>query len=895
MSAPLQKTKLFLPAARAQLVERPRLLEQLDGVRAEGCRAALISAPAGSGKTTLVAQWLSRLNWPVGWVSLDARDNQPARFFAYLISALQMAVPGAGSEPLALLQLPGADLEEVVTLLVNDLSEAPGPFVLVVDDCHTITNPVLHHALGFLVEAQPPQMRLVLLSREDPAIQLARLRARGQLVELRQDDLRFTAQETAAFLNQGMGLSLTVEQIKALEARTEGWIAGLQMAALSLQRQTDPDLFIREFSGSHRFILDYLLEEVLTHQSAQIQDFLLKTAVLERMCAGLCAAVTGETSPNAQKLLEQLAKANLFVIPLDEERHWFRYHHLFGDLLLARLQAENPQGTQELHRRASDWCEENGDPRLAVEHALKAQDLQHAANLIECHAVERWQTVDLEFFLLVNRLPPEVLSSRPTLCLHSAWVYVMTAQAERVLPLVEAAERCLTAAGRIPEPTDAANRAFARTLRAYLADLQNQPVELDESFAQTFAAIPEENTGMRNSVAVVLGTIYFMEGDFSGAMGYFEDAIERDKRVDGTNAVPIAAMRITWVLQAQGRLQEAVRLLSEAEAYVRERGSRRFYISGSLNLLLGEILLEWNQLDAAEAQIREGLRLLEDWPIPAVFLLGFSLLARLQTARGDLAGARAALERVDTIQRANRIYPKFLEAAEQTRVQFWMAEQNRTALETWVRENASLAGLPLYFRHEARQIELCRAWLALGQKEEAAELLQRLERSASGRSGSRVAILALLAAARSEEPNRALAALEEALHLAEPEGYLRTFVNAGEPLPQILKAWLQHNRLKEDAPVREYARRMLAAFSAPETSGPKPPTQPAGLAEALSEREQEVLLLVARGLTNQQIAARLVISIRTVKKHIENIHGKLGVQNRTQAVARARELGLIRD
>ena len=430
MSTALQKTKLFVPTARPQLVERPRLLGRLDAIREEGRRAALICASAGSGKTTAVVQWLVRSGLPCGWVSLDGRDNQPARFFTYLIAALQTVVPEAGNEAQALLQLPGVDLEEVVTLLVNDLAEAPGPFVLALDDFHAITNPAVYQAMDLLLDAQPPQMRLVLLSREDPALQLARRRAMGQLVELRQEDLRFTLPEALSFLNQGMGLQLSTEQVETLETRTEGWIAGLQMAALSLQRAPDANRFIRAFSGSHRFILDYLMEEVLTHQSREIQDFLLETSFLERMCAELCAAVTGKTSLNAQKMLEQLAKANLFVIPLDEERHWFRYHHLFSDLLLARLQEENPRRMVELFRRASDWYEENDEPRLAVDFALKAQQPRHAADLIERHITERWQTVDMDFFLTVNRLPVEVIAERPSLCLQSAWVCVITGQTD---------------------------------------------------------------------------------------------------------------------------------------------------------------------------------------------------------------------------------------------------------------------------------------------------------------------------------------------------------------------------------------------------------------------------------------------------------------------------------
>ena len=653
MSLSILKTKLFLPAGRAWLVERPRLLERLDAAQLDGCRAVLVSAAAGSGKTTVVVQWLRRLGWPVGWVSLDERDNLPARFFSYLIAALQAVAPGAGAEAGALLDLPAPNLEEVVSLLVNDLAERPAPFILALDDCHLISNPALLQALDFLLEMQPPQMRLLLLSREDPALQLARRRARGQLVELRQDDLRFTSQEAAAFLNQGMHLSLTTEQVEALEARTEGWIAGLQMAALSLQRQPpegtarrqpDPERFIREFSGSHRFILDYLMEEVLARQPAAIQEFLLRTAVLERMCAALCAAITGEQTPmngqsadpagglashpeattQAQQRLDQLARANLFVIPLDEERGWFRYHHLFGDLLLARLQAERPGLSASLHRRAANWYEANGDPRAAVEHALKGNDPDYAADLVERHIAARWRNVDLDFFGLVSRLPREVVEERPALCLQNAWVCVLNVQLDRILPLVEAAERGLDKIKDSADPFISGNRAFAKVLRAYLNDIANQPVVLDEALAQAYELIPEENTGMRNSVAVVLGTIHFMENDFSGAERYFADALQRDKRVAGTNAVPIATARLVRIRQVQGRLHAALQLLMESEAYVRARGSRHFYIAGSLNLQWGEILLEWNQLEEAEAQIRTGLRLLEDWPFPQVNGLGLS-------------------------------------------------------------------------------------------------------------------------------------------------------------------------------------------------------------------------------------------------------------------------------
>ncbi len=892
MQAILQKTKLYFPSTRAKLVERQRLTERLNMVQAEGCRAVLVSAQAGAGKTTIIVQWLRQLGWPVGWLSLDGRDNQLSRFFEYLIAALQTVVPGAGTQVLGLLDIPGASVEEIVTLLVNDLEKAAAPFVLALDDFHNITNNAIHHAVDLLLEVQPPCMRLVVISREDPALQLARRRVSGQLVELRQDDLRFTISEAVAFLNEGMGLRLSVSQVEALEARTEGWIAGLQMAALSLQHTSDIDHFINQFSGSHRFILEYLIEEVLARRSAEIQKFLMETSILEQMCAPLCAATTGMTASEAQKYLEELAKANLFVVALDEEGHWFRYHHLFGDLLLARLQAENPDRMADLCRKASDWYEENGEPRLAVDYILKANDPQRAAALIELHRADRWQKADLEFMSLVNRLPMEVIARRPSLCLQCAWVYVITGQAERVPLFLDVAEGCLAAQDRTPEPSDAANRAFARILRALLADYLNLPVDLDESFELGYANIPEENVGMKNSVGVAIGTLFFMEGNFADAVRFFEDAVERDKRVGGTNAIPISAARMTWVYLAQGRLHHAARLSGEHAEYIRQRGNRRYYIGGILNLQLGEILLEWNQLDEAETQIRAGLHLLEDWPYPMVLSLGLSLLARLQLARGDLDGARATLNQAGELQRKSRIQPEIVYAFERAQVRLWVAERNMPALEAWARKNTPLPGKALSFRYEARLIEVCRAWLALERKEEAAALLDRLAESARERDGRRIAILALMAAARSDEPARALPTLEEALALGEPEGYLRTFLEAGEPFHQVLKAWVQHTSVKGKNRLRAHALRLLQAFDEAAAKA-IPQAQPTTLVESLSDREKEVLLLVAKGLTNQQIAARLVISIRTVKKHLENINGKLDAQNRTQAVDRARELGLF--
>ncbi|HEX2981208.1 MAG TPA: LuxR C-terminal-related transcriptional regulator, partial [Anaerolineaceae bacterium] len=533
-----------------------------------------------------------------------------------------------------------------------------------------------------------------------------------------------------------------------------------------------------------------------------------------------------------------------------------------------------------------------GDARLAVEYAFKAHDMSRAADLIELHITENWQTVDLDFLFFVRRLPMDVIAERPFLALQSAWVCVVSGQTGGVLPFLEMAERQLANPNRPPDRNDETNGAFAKTLRAYLADLQNEPVQIDDSLGEVYAAIPENSTGMRNSVAVMLGTIHYMEGDFLTAMRYYADALERDKRVEGTNAIPIAVLRIVWALQKQGRLRQAFTLVTENEDYVRQRGNRRFYIVGALNLLWGEILLEWNRLDEAETQIREGLRLMEDWPIPQMFCLGYCIFARLLLAQGDADSARITLAKAEDLHQSHTFHPEFTNHLEQAQTLLWSAEKNLPALETFVREWDTRDRSDLRFRYEAHWIELSRALLALGRYEDAAEILERLSASTGERQGSRITILTLLTVVFHDRPALAESALEEALGLAMPEGYLRTFVEAGERLRETLNAWVQHRLKRSDDPLRAYAQQILLAFgTSPEPSLEDHAAQ--NLPEPLSQREREVLQFVAEGLTNQQIADRLVISIRTVKKHIENILGKLAVKNRIQAVARGRELGLL--
>ncbi len=893
MSTTLQKTKLFPPVNRLQLVERPRLFERLNHLLIPDCKVGIISAPAGSGKTTVINQWLTNQKClQSAWISLDDRDNDLSIFLRYLIKSLQCIHPDIGKKAKTLVNLPGLDLNEFVTLLTNDLAEHKDQFIVILDDFHVINNSRIVEAMSLLLEAKPVWFKIVLLTREDPDIRLARWRARGQLVELRQDDLRFTLPETVVFLKQCMGLELSIEQVEHLEKSTEGWIAGLQLAALSIQRTKNKDRFVNDFSGTHRFVLDYLMDEVFSNQQQDIQSFLLETSILENMNASLCAAITGKEKNESQSMLEHLVRTNLFLFPLDDQQHWYRYHHLFKDLLLARLQSLEKARINQLYGCASNWYEKEGEARLAVEYALKGKDLTLAADLIEQHISQYWQTSDWDFMSLLTHLPNEEIEKRPSLCLHKAWINVITGQMDGVLPFIYGAEKHLDDVDRKGTSLDEPLRAIAKILRTYMLDLKNETIALDGSLSDAYARIPDDFVGMRNSVAIILGTIYYMENDFSTAMYYFEDALERDKRLKGTNAIPISVQRMAWVFLKQGHLHKVMELTKKYDKYVRQRGVRGYYIAGVQNLLMGEIYLEWNQLEEAEKQISEGLRLIKDWPNPAIVMIGYCLLTRLHIAKNNLSDAEVTFMNIEELLFSNQFHPEFVNILEQTQLQLWIETKKRLALESFVSTKSPLVSLPLTFRNEAVLIGLSRAWLALGEFDKARSLLTRLAAFTKGRKGSHLLILLMLVNAHKEQTDLAEKYLEEALHLAEPEGYIRTFLNIGEPLWKLLKNWFTKNQNTSDEVLKAYAYKIILAFEK-STIRDSQIEKESDLPEPLSKREREVLQLVSEGLTNQQIATRLVISIRTVKKHIENIHGKLGVQNRTQATNRARSLGLL--
>ncbi len=937
MPAPILATKLYLPSLRPNAVRRPRLIERLnEGLRHAdgfGRKLTLLSAPAGFGKTTLLSAWIEaaqRAPAPgaprFAWLSLDVGDSDPIRFLAYLAAAVQTIAPGTGAGLLAALEAPQPPpAEALLTGWLNEIAALPYAFSLVLDDYHVLeARPVdastsVDGALAFLLEHLPPRMHLVVATREDPHLPLARLRARSQLAELRAADLLFTPAEAADFLNQVMGLGLTDEAVAALEARTEGWVAGLQLAALALQGtlpgpgQTERAHFIQSFTGSHHFVLDYLLEEVLYRQPESIQKFLLRTSILERMCAPLCEAVLQDPAGRGQETLEYLERANLFSLPLDGERRWYRYHHLFGDLLRQRLsqsQGGERGGVAEDHRRASRWYAENGYPAEAFQHAAAAGDFEQAAAVAEL----AWPTTFRSYFQntvflgWMKALPDEVIRARPVLSAGYAWALLDFGE-------LEAAEAHLQDAERWLDPTSprtarvVADEAEFGSLPATLA-LARATLSLAQGHVsgtvgharRALALLPEGDHFRRAGAMALLGVAYLLSGDLEASARAVVEGMARVQQA-GQPAFAISGVPLlAGIRQTQGRLREAAALYERTLQAATLPGEPPLQGAADMALGLCELSLEQNDLPAAEQFLRQSLALGEPAGLPGWHYHRHVVQARLGEIGGDWERALGHL-----LEAERRFYqtavPEMRPLAAR-KVRLWIRRgQVDEALE-WVRNSGLSAQDVLSYPREFEHITLARVCLARFQRgrepaalPEAAELLERLRQAAEagGRTGSQIELLALQALvcqAQGRLP-RALPLLEQALELAAPEGHARVFIDEGEPMRQLLAEfgpWREKlSRQPDWNPLGDYVNRLQAAFARPALAGalPWPPVEP------LSEREQEVLRLIAQGLSNPEIGERLCVAVSTVKGHNQRLFAKLQAQNRTEAVARARELGLL--
>jgi len=901
----LLQTKLFKPALRPSLITRPHLINRLNAGLSNGrqgfaARLTLVCAPAGFGKTTLIADWGLRtaeldLQPQLCWLSLDENDNDPIRFLAYLIAALQTAVPGIGETAVRFLQSPQPPAANtILTPLINDISRCEQAIILVLDDYHVITIPPVHQILTFLLDHLPPLFHLLITTRSDPPLPLSRLRARRQMVEIRAGDLRFTLDEASAFLNEAMGLKLSAEDVAALETRTEGWIAGLQLAALSIQGRKDMSGFVRAFAGSNRFVLDYLVEEVLNRRPKGTLNFLLQTAVLDRLNGPLCDQVTGQTG--GQAMLEELERSNLFLVALDDERKWYRYHHLFADVLLNRLLQSQPDTLPGLHLRASEWYELNGLPFEAVSHALAAQAFDRAALLIEKIAPAMIQRSELAGLLTwLDALPDSEVQARPMLALYFCWGLFLSGKMEQAVTRLEAVASSLPVneVGEHPEI-----QGHIAAIRAYLV---RETGDFDATITlsrQALRYLGDQDVLLRAMVTFNLALACYLDGDFESAAPLMTEIVNKGQSDQLVANTLSTIYTYTQLLRAQGGLEKAMQLCHEGLALVEQRGWHNFPAVGFLHVALGDLLRERNELSAAAKYLTSGIKLGQEGAHPHIIIVGNIFLSWLRQAEDDSVGSYQAIQSaVQLIEQwqISRFWPIPPAAAYRTRI--WIAQGELVAAEEW----ASATGLnaedaSFTYLNEVDLITLARLRIAQGDLETAVSLLHHLQEAAAaaGRNGSLIEILILQAITftAQQHSEKSLQALEQALTLAEPQGYMRVFLDEGEPLRLLLLAYREQLPGSVEAKTRlfAYINRLLAAFSLP--GSPQPP-QLDPLLDPLSDRELEVLRLVAAGASNRDIAQTLFVAIPTVKKHVSNIMSKLNASSRTQAVAEARTLGLL--
>jgi LuxR family maltose regulon positive regulatory protein len=908
MVTPLLATKLHVPPIRLGFVSRPRLTEQLSAGLER--RLTLISAPAGSGKTTLLSEWAHTAGTGAGprakvaWVSLDETDNDPVRFLMHLFAALHTVRPELGEATLtALGTLPPPSIEAVLTDLINEIATDSEKVAFILDDYHVIRSPLIHKSLTFLLLHLPPQMHVLIATRTDPPLPLPRLRAQGHLSELRTADLRFTLPEAASFLNDLMNLGLSEKEIAGLEEHTEGWIAGLQLAALAIQRQGDRQVgsFITSLNGQQRYILDYLREEVLQRQPKDVQGFLLKTSILNQMSAPLCDAVTGQGGSHA--ILEWLERTNLFVVPLDGERRWYRYHHLFRDLLRHRLEQLQPDQVSVLHRRASAWCKEHGLVAEAARHLLAAGCTEELTDLVEKNflgIIDQGELTSLRSW--VRALPDEALRSRPWLCVASAWTQVYAGQLDALEKPLELAERALASPEEsLPLGADEVERGnlagHIAIIRAYSATLKghlSQAARLAENASQN---LPAQSWKGHARTASLLGWMHRVSGDLRASELALAGAADIS-RAAGDNHLAVTLLceqGMSLIIKgklgaAHASFREALRL---AEEYTRQ-GGRQLPVTGYAHACMSNILREWNELEAAAHHARRGIRLCQEWGLAELLTDSYLYLAWVLQTIGEEDEALDAVRRGKQIARG--ISDWYMGAVELFEAQIRLAQGRLDAASHLIESRVA-----------EPHIVVAKVLIAQGRLDQALGNLSRLLERTTARGAIQCTIKALVlqAVALDAQGKRkpALAALARALVLGEKGGYVRTFIDAGPQMRRLLEQAMARgdNTAYVDSLMKAFDRESLR------THPRRPPSKnvaaviskPLNLrhlsrgVEPLSQREMEVLQLLVTGLSNKEIASRLVITVSTVKNHLRSIYGKLDVHNRAAAAAQARSCGLL--
>lgn len=883
MAHALLKTKLHIPHLRQPLVSRPQLLVKLNQGLQTGGKLTLVSAPAGFGKTTCICEWIARCERPFAWLSLDARDSDPARFLAYLIAALQTLSPEIGMKVLGLFELPQQQSPEfILTILLNEIALIPEDFALVLDDYHTIDSQPVDQCLTFLIDHQPPQMHLVIATREDPSLPLSRLRARGQLTELRTADLRFTPSEAAEFLIQVMGLTLPPKEIAALETRTEGWIAGLQLAALSMQGVKDTAGFIQSFTGSHYFVLDYLLEEVFHQQPEMVQTFLLHTSILDRLCGPFCDAVLGIRPDSGQETLEYLEHANLFLVPLDNDRCWYRYHHLFAELLRQRLgQRRTPEEIADLHIRASKWCENNNLMLEAFRHAAMANDVARAEWLMESKKMPLHLPGTATAILSwLESLPKTLLDSRPALWWKQASLLLAMGQTIGVEEKLQATEAALAAASLSGLEMDDTTRDLIGKIAIARATLAMHQFEIETILSQARRALEylaPTNLPDRSAAFLTLGQGCYLQDDHAAASQAYTEALSL-AQADGdiTNTI-LASLRLGQIQALSNQLFQAAETYQQVLGLICEYSPSNAAVA---YMGLANIYYEWNNLNAAEKYLEQSEQWAQQYDhIVDRLILSKLYLARLKLAQGDMRGAeRIAWQTEQTVYQKN--------------IRIRLQDMAYCQSEICLRQGNLEAVFQLAQRHDLPLME-ARAFIARGDPSAAVELLETLRQQveAKGTAQRLLEVMAVQSIAfyANGEMAQALDLLGAVLALAEPGGCMRLFLNKGTLMAELLSA----TAVQEIRP--GYVKKLLAAFATENMEErPFPPTpNPSTLAEPLSPRELEILRLIAQGLSNQEIGQQLFLALDTIKGHNRRIFEKLQVQRRTEAILRARELGLL--
>jgi LuxR family transcriptional regulator, maltose regulon positive regulatory protein len=892
LTSPLLETKLNVPGLRRRLVERPRLLERLD--QTSGAKLTLVSAPPGFGKSTLIASWLAKgaesRKHRVAWVSLEHADDEQAVFWTYVIEALRKALPGIGEGPLPLLDPSQPRVRTALAQLINELGSASGDVLLVLDDYHAIERPEIHEDVGFLLDHLPSSLHLVISTRADPPLALSRLRARGELAEIRAADLRFTAEEAAAYFRQVAGLDLGAGALEALEGRTEGWIAALQLAGLSMQGRDDVAEFIAGFAGDDRYIVDYLVEEVLQRQTDATRSFLLQTAVLARMTGSLCDAVTGQEHGRAT--LERLDRANLFLVRLDDRREWYRYHHLFADVLHARLLDERPQEVAALHRRAGEWHERNGDRSEAIRHAIAGKDFERAADLVELAMPETQRhRQDALRRTWLDALPAEVVRKRPVLSNLFAGTLLTHGATDGVGAHLDNAEAGLN--GELGETRHADEAAF-RNLRgsiaihrAGLARLTGDVAGTIQHASAALDLIDARDDLGRGSASALLALARWESGELQAADHGYVEAMAHLQRAGYLADVVACSITLAEIRRTLGRLSDALAVYQRGLRMATESGASILRGAADMHVGIADVLRERNDLDGAREHLARAAELGDENGLPQNPYRSRLATARLRQATGDLRGA------IEMAEEASRNYftdfsPSVRPpSAVKARMLIVAGELDEAA--RWARgEGLSVDDEVTYVR-EFEHATLARLLVAQGAAARALPLLARMLAAAAAgdRRGSEIDLLVAQAQALGEtgDERNAMASLGRALELGHQEGHVRVFLDEGRPVLELLR------RVPRGGAIADAAAALLAAAESRAADRPVAATQ--GLVEPLSQRELDVLRLLAGDLDGPAIAAELFVSLNTVRTHTKNIYAKLGVNSRRAAVRRGADLGLL--